>query len=128
MVTSMCLHLSAANTFTFMSLAHSFNFDSSSRSFKITKQQMIGCLEFCAQRRIQKDRFQDPLVTFDHEKRISYIRLLLMPLMPWGIILTELQENQAHPPEPVRLKHPVHATLPVQHSCQATAAGKLCKK
>ena len=76
----------------------------------------------------EKDCLQDPLVTFDHEKRISYIHLLLMPLMPWGIILTGQQESQAHLPGPVRLKHPVHTILSVQHSCQATAAEKLCKK
>lgn len=48
--TSVCLH-SDAKAFTFMSLAHSFNVDSSSRSFKIMKQQTIGCLQVCAQRR-----------------------------------------------------------------------------
>lgn len=99
MVTSMCPHLSAANTFTFTSPAHSFHFDSNSRSFKIMKQQMIGCLEVCAQRR---DCLQVPLVTVDHEKRIPYIHLLFMPLMPWGSTLTGQQESQAHLPGPVR--------------------------
>lgn len=50
MVISRCPHLSAANTFTFMSPAHSFNPDSTARSLKTTRQQMAGCLETCAQR------------------------------------------------------------------------------
>lgn len=48
--TSMCPH-SDRKAFIFMSLAHSFSVDSNSRSFKIMMQQMIGCLQVCAQRR-----------------------------------------------------------------------------
>lgn len=55
--------------------------------------------------RPEQDFLQDPLVTFDHEKSISYIHLQLMPLMPQGIILTGQQEIQAHLPGPVRQKH-----------------------
>lgn len=76
----------------------------------------------------EKDCLHNPLVTFDHEKRISYIHLLLMPLMPWGIILTRQQGSQAHLPGPDRLNHPVHTILSIQLSCQATAAEKFCKK
>lgn len=79
----------------------------------------------------EKDCLQDPLVTFDHEKKIACIHLLLIYLMPWGTILTGWQERQAcqaHLPGPVRLKHPVHTILSVQHSCQVTAAEKLCEK
>lgn len=66
----------------------------------------------------EKDCLQDPLVTADHEERISYIHLLLMPLIPWGIILT----GQPHLLGPARPKHPAHIILSVQHSCQARAA------
>lgn len=45
---------------------------------------------------------QNPLVTFDHEKSISYIHRQPTPLMSQGIILTEQQEIQAHLTGPVR--------------------------
>lgn len=48
---------------------------------------------------------QDPPVTFDHDKSISYIYLEPTLWMLQGIIVTGQQEIQAHLPGPLRQKH-----------------------
>lgn len=101
MVISRCPHLSAANTFTFMSPAHSFNPDSTARPLKTTRQQMAGCLETCAQR---------GTAFHQHRERIYYTRV---PSILWGFSSTGQQTSQAW----LSLKQTVEAACSIQHSC-----------
>lgn len=107
MVISRWPQLSAANTFTFMSPAHSFSPDSTARSPKTTRQQMTGCLETRAQR---------GTAFHWHRERISYTRVPCVPSILWGFTPTGQQKSQAQ----LRLKQIVQAACSIQHSCWVT--------
>lgn len=107
MVISRCPQLSAANTFTFTSPAHSFSPDSTARSPKTTRQQMTGCLETHAQR---------GTAFHWHRERISYTRVPCVPSILLGFTPTGQQKSQAQ----LSLKQTVQAACSIQHSCWVT--------